>query len=162
MNNTLSEAITIDRNINWLFDFTQNLSERTKWDKQTKQVAFCDGFERLEKGARVYTESVEGIRMDTEYLTFEKPNEISIKMLNKSRLFKSFIGTWNYLPVENEKTTLQITYQFTLRFPYTLLAGTVNRKIKNNLSKKLQYLKLYLTDVHAPVGSKVPTPTKEQ
>ena len=144
MNYTLSDKVIINRNIDWLFEYTQNFSERKKWDKQTKEIDFYDGFSALEKGAKVYTVSVEGIRMETEYLTFESPSEISIKMLNKSSVFKSFIGTWNYIQVEHEKTILKITYQFNLRFPYNLIRRKVLKKVKTNINKKLSFLEGHL------------------
>lgn len=144
MNHTISQEVIINRNIDWLFDFTQNFVERKKWDKQTKEIAFLDGFTTLAKGAKVYTESVEGIRMDTEYLTFKVPTEISIKMLNRSSVFKCFVGAWNYIPIEKEKTTLKITYQFDLRFPYNLIKRTVSKKIKANMTNKLNLLEDYL------------------
>jgi ribosome-associated toxin RatA of RatAB toxin-antitoxin module len=98
----------------------------------------------LGKGAKVYTESVEGIRMETEYLIFESPTEISIKMLNKSPIFKCFIGTWKYIQIENKKTRLKITYQFSLRFPYNLITSRVSKKINLNMTQKLYFLESYL------------------
>lgn len=144
---TLSEEIIINKDIDWLFDFTQNFSERKKWDKQTIDIAFFEGFSRLEKGAKVYTQSIEGIRMDTEYLTFIPSTEISIKMLNKSSIFKHFIGSWNYLEVTKGRTKLKITYQFILRFPYSLIAKKVHKKIRINMTKKLIFLEAYLEKI---------------
>ena len=143
---TISEDIIINRDIDWLFGFSQNINERRKWDKQTLEINFLDDFTELQKGARVYTKSIEGIRMDTEYLTFESPNEISIKMLNESPVFKSFVGSWNYSKIENSRTKLKISYQFNLRFPYNLIPKKVSRKIKVNIAKKLCLLDSYVNE----------------
>ena len=137
LNNTISEEIVINRNINWLFDFTQNFTERKKWDKQTVEIDFFDASTELKKGAKVYTKSKEGILMKTEYLTFKAPDEISIKMLNNSPIFKCFFGKWNYFSTDNGRTKLKITYQFSLRFPYSLITNIVSKKIRTNMSKKL-------------------------
>jgi hypothetical protein len=145
--NIISEEIIINRDIDWLFDFTQNFSERKKWDKQTEEIEFFADSTKLEKGAKVYTKSIEGIKMETEYLTFNPPTEISIKMLNKSSIFKSFIGTWYYCESEKGRTTLRITYQFNLRFPYNLVKNKVRKKIRINMTKKLFFLEAYLDQI---------------
>ena len=142
--NSISEELIINRKINDLFDFTQNFSERKKWDKQTKEIKFMDGYSKLRKGAKVYTESSEGIKMETEYLTFNPSSEISIKMLNHSRVFKSFIGTWNYVELKKKKTLLKITYEFNLRFPYSIIPMRISKRIKNNMVNKLRFLEAYL------------------
>ena len=140
----VSSEIKINKERDWLFDYTQDFSERIKWDKQTRKIEFIGQENKLKKGSLVYTESKEGIGMDTEYLIFKKPEKISIKMINKSNIFKSFIGKWDYIKLDNDITVLKITYQFNLRFPYNLIAKTVQRKIKNNMVSKLNYLSIHL------------------
>ena len=140
----VSSEIKINKERDWLFDYTQDFSERIKWDKQTRKIEFIGQTNELKKGALVYTESKEGIGMDTEYLIFKKPEQISIKMINKSNLFKSFTGKWDYIKLDNNTSVLKITYQFNLRFPYNLIAKIVQRKIKNNMDSKLQYLSTHL------------------
>ena len=85
--------------------------------------------------------------METEYLSFNSPNEISIKMLNDSSIFNNFIGTWNYASTGNNMTTLKITYNFNLRFLYNLIKRKVSQKIRDNMMKKLSLLKKHLIEV---------------
>ncbi|WP_435263508.1 hypothetical protein [Tenacibaculum sp. nBUS_03] len=148
LKNTISEKIILDRNIEWLFEFTQDFNARKKWDHQTLEIDFFDGCTELKKGAKVYTKSIEGIQMNTEYLTFEFPNEISIQMLNRSPIFKCFIGTWTYTKTESNKTILEIIYKFNLRFPYNLISRIVFKKIRMNILKKLESLENYLLKVN--------------
>ncbi|WP_299136398.1 hypothetical protein [uncultured Tenacibaculum sp.] len=155
LKNTISEKITLDRNIDWLFEFTQDFTKRKKWDKQTLEIGFLDDHIELKKGAKVYTKSIEGIRMDTEYLTFDTPNEISIQMLNKSPVFKNFIGVWNYISIENDKTILKITYKFNLRFPYNIISKIVFQKTHKNILKKLEFLENYLLKLNNEECSKM-------
>lgn len=142
----ISEEIQIQREADWLFDFTQDFGKRLKWDKQTKEIAFMNGHEKLEKGAKVFTVSVEGIRMETVYLSFERSKEISIRMLNRSTVFKDFEGTWNYIPIDTSTTILRISYQFNLRFPYNLASSIVLGRISRNINNKLIFLQSYLEE----------------
>ena len=85
--------------------------------------------------------------METEYLTFKSPNEISIQMINRSKIFKDFIGTWNYSSNDRNKTDLKITYSFNLKFPYSIIKHNISQKIRLNMTKKLTLLKEYLTEL---------------
>ena len=147
LKNSISVINTFDRDIDWLFDFTQDFNNRKKWDKQTLEINFIGDFIELKKGTRVYTKSIEGVFMETEYLTFKSPNEISIKMINTSPIFRDFIGTWNYDSTDNLKTTIKITYSFNLRFPYNLIKRKVSQKIRVNMTEKLRLLKIYLSEL---------------
>ena len=147
LKNSISAKETYNRDIKWLFDFTQDFNNRKKWDKQTLQIGFIYDCKELKKGAKVFTKSIEGIFMETEYLTFKSPNEISIKMLNKSEIFKDFIGTWNYSSIDGNMTDLKITYSFNLKFPYSIIKNKVSQKIRWNMTKKLGLLKEYLSEL---------------
>ena len=70
LKNSISVINSFDRDIDWLFDFTQDFNNRKKWDKQTLEINFIGDFIELKKGTRVYTKSIEGVFMETEYLTF--------------------------------------------------------------------------------------------
>jgi len=145
LKHSISEKITLNRERVWLFEFTQDITQRQIWDKQTLEIGFLEGDAVLQKGARVYTKSREGIRMDTEYLTFETPIEISIRMMNHSSIFKDFIGTWKYHPTASNTTTLEITYEFNLRFPYRIFSSIVSKKVRKNVLQKLHFLESHLS-----------------
>lgn len=136
----------LNRGVDWLFDFTQDFDERLKWDEQTKEIAFMDGCKKLEKGAKVCTVSAEGIRMETEYLSFDHSKEISIRMVNRSSVFRDFVGTWKYISIDESITILRITYEYNLHFPYKLVKGLVSKKVSRNISNKLTFLKNYLNE----------------
>ena len=144
--NTISEQKIIFIDIDWLFNFTQNIDERLKWDKQTTEIGFINDNTALEEGTGVFTKSKEGLHMETEYLSFYPPNKIAIKMINNSNLFKNFVGVWTYKSEQKKQTILQITYQFNLQFPYTLITHLVKKKIRSNIIKKLNGLKNYINE----------------
>ena len=101
-------------------------------------------FRKLVKVAKVFTVSEEGKRMETKYLNCERSGEISIQMLNRSSVFKDFVGTRNYIQENNSKTILRITYQFNLRFPYGLITPLVFMEVRNIMRNKLTFLEAYL------------------
>lgn len=134
------EEKEFEMKIHELFDFTQNFEERIKWDSQTKAINFMSNESLLQKGAKVAVISNKGLKMETEYLTFERPNELSIKMTNTSPIFKNFIGRWDYQESSQSHSSIKITYRFQLKFPYTIISFIVSKKIRNNINTKLNNL----------------------
>jgi ribosome-associated toxin RatA of RatAB toxin-antitoxin module len=136
----ISEEKEFNMEINTLFDFTQNFEERIKWDSQTKAITFMNNELLLKEGVQVAVTSNKGLRMETEYLTFEKPHELSIKMINSSPIFKTFKGKWEYKESPNRRTIIKITYLFELKFPYEIINSIVSKKIRKNINTKLHNL----------------------
>ena len=134
------EEKEFEMEIHELFDFTQNFEERIKWDSQTQAINFMNNESELKKGAKVAVISNKGLKMETEYLTFERPKELSIKMTNTSPIFKNFIGRWDYQESSQSHSSIKITYQFQLKFPYTIISFIVSKKIRNNINTKLNNL----------------------
>ena len=127
-----------------LFDLSQDMDQRLKWDKQTKELGFIGDYTRLETGAKVYTISKNNLKMDTEYIRFNPPNGIAIKMTSASVIFTSFTGEWRYTKLTEDQSQLSIIYTFNLKFPYNLISFVVKKKLVNNAKKKLIDLKNYL------------------
>lgn len=127
-----------------LFDLSQDIDQRLKWDEQTKELGFIGTSTQLETGAKVYTISKNNLKMDTEYIRFDPPHGIAIKMTSESAIFASFNGEWNYTRLSADQSQLSIVYAFSLKFPYNLISFIVKRKLANNARKKLTHLKNYL------------------
>lgn len=136
----INEEKEFEMEIHELFDFTQNFEERIKWDSQTKSINFMSNESLLQKGAKVAVISNKGLKMETEYLTFERPHELSIKMTNTSPILKTFIGRWDYKEPTKNHTFIKITYEFHLKFPYTIINSIVSKKIRKNINTKLNNL----------------------
>jgi hypothetical protein len=138
----------INKNIESLFDLSQDLKERTKWDYHTQKIEFMGTNNILKKGAMVSTLSKEGIYMETKYIIYKRPFIIAVKMMNKSSVFNSFMGTWNYIPINERSTVLKITYKFNLNFKYLFISKLVKNKIQKNICCKLKDLKTY-AEIHS-------------
>jgi ribosome-associated toxin RatA of RatAB toxin-antitoxin module len=136
----------IPAEIHRLFDFTQDIEKRLLWDKQTEEIRFIRPHIRLKEGAEVYVLSKGGVELETRYLSFDRPNEISIEMTNQAGVFKTFYGRWDYSSTEKDQTILKITYRFKLKFPYNLLYNTASRKINRNIRMKLKGLYDYIVE----------------
>lgn len=136
----ITEKGIVNKNIEPLFEFTQDFEKRIQWDSQTKSITFMNSESELKKGVQVTVISNKGVKMDTEYTIFTPPHKLSIIMLNESTIFKSFNGTWEYRSISDNRTELTITYEFELQPFYSIISPLVNNRIRKNIKSKLSDL----------------------
>lgn len=135
-----TEAIIIDDIAERVFDFTQDYSNRLKWDTFLKRADLIDGATIADKGVKAYCVAKNGIGMETEYVTFNRPKVTAIKMTKGAFMFTSFLGSWTFKEIEN-KTEVIFLYTFTFRFPFNLFTNIIKHNLQNNVRQRLIDLK---------------------
>lgn len=136
-----TESIIINKNAEIVFDFTQDYSNRLKWDTFLKKANLIDGASNAEKGVKAYCVAKNGIGMVTEYVTFNRPRVTAIKMTNGPYMFQSFFGSWTFKEVTHNKTEVIFLYSFSLRFPFNLLSMIIKKNLRTNVKQRLIDLK---------------------
>jgi len=136
-----TETIIIDDNAETVFDFTQDYGNRLKWDTFLKRADLIDGASRADKKVRAYCVAKNGIGMVTEYVTFNRPRVTAIKMINGPYMFKSFLGSWTFKELPDDKTEVCFLYSFSLRFPFNLLTKFIKNNLQTNVKQRLIDLK---------------------
>jgi ribosome-associated toxin RatA of RatAB toxin-antitoxin module len=136
-----TERIIIDDNAENVFDFTQDYSNRLKWDTFLKKADLMDGALNADKYVKAYCVAKNGIGMVTEYVTFNRPRVTAIKMTTGPYMFKSFLGSWTFKEVTENKTEVIFLYSFSLRFPFNLLTKFIKKNLQTNVRQRLIDLK---------------------
>ncbi len=136
-----AESIFIDKSPEQVFDYTQDYSNRLKWDTFLKKADLIEGATKASKGVKAYCEAKNGLGMVTEYVTFNRPKVTAIKMTDGPFLFKSFLGSWTFREISNGQTEVVFLYSFTLRFPFKLLAKFIRANLQKNVRQRLVDLK---------------------
>ena len=136
-----SETILINEKPEQVFDFTQDYNMRLKWDTFLKKADLIDGAKSAEKGVKAYCVAKNGIGMITEYVTYNRPKVTAIKMTKGPFMFHSFLGSWTFKEVSNNKTEVVFLYSFSLRFPFNLLTKVIKNNLQTNVKKRLIDLK---------------------
>lgn len=136
-----TETIIIDENVENVFDFTQDYSNRLKWDTFLKKANLMDGASNADKGVKAYCVAKNGIGMVTEYITFNRPRVTAIKMTKGPYMFQSFFGSWTFKEVTDNKTEVIFLYSFSLRFPFNLLTMFIKNNLQTNVKQRLIDLK---------------------
>ncbi len=136
-----TESITINRPAEIVFDYTQDYSSRLKWDTFLQKADILNGATSAAKGVKTYCEAKNGLGMETEYITFNRPRATAIQMTKGPYMFNTFLGSWTFKELNAEKTEAIFLYSFTLRFPFNIAAVLIKKILRRNVKMRLNDLK---------------------
>ena len=81
------------------FAVSQTTGEtRLRWDPFIHEQHFLDGAARPAKGVRTETRHRSRLRMVSEYVSFNPPTNVGMKMTEGPWFFASFAGGWRFAP----------------------------------------------------------------
>ena len=136
-----SESILIHTSQERAFDYTQDYSNRTVWDTFLTKAELINGAKEAGLGVKAYCVAHNGLGMETEYVSFNRPKVTAIKMTKGPYLFKDFLGSWNFKSVGPNEIEVIFLYSFTLRFPFNIATPFVKWNLKKNVKQRLVDLK---------------------
>lgn len=125
----------------FVFDFTQDYTQRLIWDTFLKKADLIEGATTAGKGVKAYCVAKNGLGMVTEYVSFNRPKATAIKMTKGPFMFKSFLGSWTFKEIQTGLTEVIFLYSFQLRFPFNLATGLIKRNLQSNVRQRLKDLK---------------------
>jgi ribosome-associated toxin RatA of RatAB toxin-antitoxin module len=126
------------------FDLSQDYERRLEWDTFLRSAELIGGSTIPGEGVKSYCEAHNGIGMETEYITFDRPNTTAVRMTDRSFIFRSFLGSWNFKEIDEGLTKVDFLYSFQLNFPFNLMQRFILGKLKKDVRQRLQDLKIYL------------------
>jgi hypothetical protein len=90
---------------------------RKRWDPFIRRQHFVGGAPAPAKGVRTYTVQRFGFRMESEYVSYQPPTNVGMKMTKGSWFFERMAGGWRFTPVDGAETgTLAVwRYNFTCK-----------------------------------------------
>jgi len=136
-----AEKIIIKCKPSQAFDYTQDYNNRLAWDTFLKKADIINGAKRADLGVKTYCVAKNGIGMETEYVSFNRPKVTTVKMTKGPFMFKSFLGSWTFKELEDKLTEVVFLYSFQLRFPFNLVSGIIKNILAKNVKQRLNDLK---------------------
>jgi ribosome-associated toxin RatA of RatAB toxin-antitoxin module len=136
-----SESITIHASQVRVFDYTQDYSSRLVWDTFLTKAELINEASEAGLAVKAYCVAHNGMGMETEYVSFNRPKVTAVKMTKGPYLFKDFLGSWNFKAVGPDDTEVIFLYSFTLRFPFNILSPFIKWNLKSNVKQRLLDLK---------------------
>ncbi|HOX81396.1 MAG TPA: SRPBCC family protein [Chryseolinea sp.] len=136
-----SESIEIKGSAELIFDYTQDYKNRLVWDTFLTEAYLLNNATKADKGVKAWCVAKNGLGMETEYVSFNRPKVTAIKMTKGPYMFKDFSASWTFTDNKNEMTTVTFLYSFRLRFPYNTFRVLVKSILRRNVRQRLRDLK---------------------
>lgn len=104
---------------------------RLRWDPFIRRQAFLDDATTPAKGVRTLTEHRSGMRMVSEYVSFNPPTNVGMRMVEGPWFFAVMAGGWRFAPLPDGAGTLAVwRYSFTCRPGWLApLAERIGRRV---------------------------------
>ncbi len=136
-----SESIDIEADPAAVFDYTQDYKNRLTWDTFLIEAYLLDNAIHADKGVKAWCVSRNGMGMETEYVSFNRPKVTAIKMTKGPYMFREFAASWNFKPETTNTTKVTFLYSFSLRFPFNLVTFLIKFILQRNVRQRLTDLK---------------------
>lgn len=136
-----TESIIIYTPQERVFDFTQDYNKRLTWDTFLIKAELINGATESALGVKAYCVAHNGMGMETEYVSFNRPKVTAVKMTKGPYMFKDFLGSWNFKIIGTNETEVVFLYSFTLSFPFNIFTPFIKWNLKKNVKQRLLDLK---------------------
>lgn len=106
-----SSVVPVDPEL--AFDISQTHGDlRLRWDPFIRSQHLIDA-DRPAKGVRTATVSRHRLRMVSEYVSFRRPTQVGMKMVEGPWFFESFGGGWSFAPADASARSTKATWRYT-------------------------------------------------
>jgi hypothetical protein len=140
---TFEQAIEINATPAALFRLTQDYTHRLDWDPFLKEARLVGGALEAGVGARAWCVATSGLGMETEYVSFNPPKTVAVKMTKGPAILSSFAGSWRFQELSPGYTRVIFRYHLTAapRWLSFLLDPIMRLVFTHDVAKRLASLK---------------------
>jgi ribosome-associated toxin RatA of RatAB toxin-antitoxin module len=107
---TFEQTIEINASPAELFRLTQDYNHRLDWDPFLKEARLVGGAQAAGIGVRAWCVAKSGLGMETEYVSFNPPKTVAVKMTKGPALLASFAGSWRFQELAPGRTLVIFRY----------------------------------------------------
>lgn len=109
-----------------LFDLMQDYERRLTWDPFLSEARLVDA-KVAGLGVRSWCVDHRGRGMETEYVSFDRPAKVAVKMTKGPWMFTRFAGSWGYEKLEERST--KVTFRYHVEAPFGQVGDWVLEKV---------------------------------
>ncbi len=145
---TIRERVDINAPINEVFDFTQDYRDK-EWDPFVREITahpLKNGFPQ--EGTKVEVTAWHGMKMKVDYIRYDRPRCVAIKMTKGGKFLRHFAGTWRFLYIDHERTAVVFLYQFKMVKGFGWLEPFAKAYFRIDMARRLRALKRELELKH--------------
>ena len=143
-------GVDIDASCQAVFDVIHDYGIRLHWDTLLSKACIVDGSARAGVGVRtlcVGRSTVAGMRMETVYISFDRPRVAAVKMKNGPWFVADFAASIRHMDLD-EGARSRVIYKFRITARPLWLRGVLDPLLRNvfqrETRKRLESLKRYI------------------
>jgi hypothetical protein len=143
---TIERSITVRAEREPLFWLMQDYSRRLEWDEFLSEARLVGGASRAGVGVRAWCVDQKGRGMETEYVSFQPPDRVAVKMTRGPWLLASFAGSWIYASADDGGTRVTFKYHIKTRPRWLarLMDPFVIEAFADEMEKRLESMKRHI------------------
>jgi ribosome-associated toxin RatA of RatAB toxin-antitoxin module len=140
---TFDDSIVIDAAAAALFDLSQDYNRRLEWDPFLGSARLLDGAGAPGVGVRALCVDRNGTSMETEYVSYNPPRAVAVKMTRGPWFLESFAGSWRFEEIKPGQTRVGFCYSLSARPRWMswLLNPILRRAFARDTRRRLKALK---------------------
>ena len=112
---TFEQSILIDADAAALFELSQDYTRRLDWDPFLRSAELLNGAALPAVGVRALCVDRKGTAMETEYVSYNPPRTVAVKITRGPWFLESFAGSWRFEPVGPGQTRVCFCYSLAAR-----------------------------------------------
>lgn len=124
-----------------LFELSQDYSRRLSWDPFLREAKLLDHAQSARAGVRSWCVTWFGIGMESEYVSYDSPKVVAVKMTRGPGMLRQFAATWKFEPAGQDRTEVTFLYSFQLTSSVRWLGPVVRALFRYEMRRRLRALK---------------------
>ena len=133
---TVETSIDIEAPDDAVFELGQDYRLRLEWDPFVRELRFENGARAAAVGVRTWVKARNGLTMTVEYVTFNRPHRVAVRMISRSILFERFAGTWVF--ERRSPTCTHVTFRYGFETRWRALRPLLDRLIVRRFSRDIR------------------------
>jgi ribosome-associated toxin RatA of RatAB toxin-antitoxin module len=138
---TFEQAVEFNATPEALFRLTQDYNHRLDWDPFLKEARLVGGARESGIGVRAWCVAKSGLGMETEYVSFNPPKTVAVKMTKGPTIISSFAGSWRFQLLAPDRTRVIFRYHLSARWLGFALDPIMRVVFRHDVKKRLDSLK---------------------
>ena len=151
-------SIVIDAPAAALFELSQDYNRRLEWDPFLRSAKLLSGATESGVGVRALCVDRKGAAMETEYVSYNPPRAVAVKMTRGPWFLESFAGSWRFEEQKARQTRVRFAYSLTVRPRWLswLLEPLFGHVFARDTSRRLRALRAAFQPFHSCAKTQTP------
>jgi len=124
-----------------IFTFSQDYSKRLSWDPFLREAILLGDAVSAGIGTRSWCVTWFGIGMESEYVSYNPPKVVAVRMTKGPWMFRQLAASWNFHAVGTKQTEVGFLYSFQVRPSLRPITPLVAAFFRYEMKRRLRSLK---------------------